>query len=107
MNEPQEQANTAGVASDSTVMLEGKKLAILEIAPNLLCDLFQLPPGAEIVDLRVPIDRRGVLELKIDGAGWLTYEGSMIMRTTGTITREFDGNGKETSRRIDWGFPQS
>lgn len=107
MSEPKDQNEAACGGSALTAELEGKKQAILEIAPELLRELFCLPPGAEIVDLRVDINRRGVLELKIDGAGWLTDEGAMLMRTTGVITREFDVDGKETRRSIEWGFPSN
>ncbi len=101
------QSRAAEGGANLTAVLEGKKQAILEIAPELLREIFCLPPGAEIVDLRVDINRRGVLELKIHGAGWLTDEGAMLMRTTGTVTREIDDEGKETRRSIDWGFPSN
>lgn len=107
MSETLNQTEAADGQPYLTGVLEGKKLAILEIAPPLLRELFCLPPGAEVVDLRVDFSRRGILEVKIEGAGWLTDEGAMTMRTTGTVTREFDAEGKETSRRIEWGFPSN
>lgn len=79
-----------------------KRMAILEIHPKIFRDLLQLPDGAEISDLRVNIDRRGVLEVKIDGAGWEVREGECLMRTTGTVTTD------ELGRRvIDWGMPSN
>ena len=107
MNDQQNQNEAACGGSALTAELEGKKQAILEIAPHLLRELFCLPPGAEIIDLRVAIDRRGMLEVKIDGAGWLTPEGAMIKRTTGMVTRAFDEEGKVTRRSIEWGFPSN
>ena len=79
-----------------------KRMAILEIHPQAFRDLLQLPEGAEISDLRLNIDRRGVLEVKIDGAGWEVREGECLMRTTGTVTT--DENGR---RCIDWGMPSN
>lgn len=95
--------------SDLTDGLEGnaRKLAILQISPELLRELFQLPDGAEVLDLRVPIDYRGLLEVKIAGAGWPTLEGQAIMRTVGTVTREFDAGGAEVRRSIDWRLPSN
>ena len=68
-----------------------KRMAILEIHPQAFRDLLQLPEGAEISDLRLNIDRRGVLEVKIDGAGWEVREGECLMRTTGTVTTDENG----------------
>lgn len=79
-----------------------KRMAILEIHPQAFRDLLQLPEGAEISDLRLNIDRRGVLEVKIDGAGWEVREGECLMRTTGTVTTEENGR-----RCIDWGMPSN
>lgn len=81
-----------------------QKLAILSLSPDLLRELLQLPRGAEILDLRVPLYYRGVLEVKIVGAGWPTMEGQAITSTIGTVTRTRDENGVER-RSIDWGFP--
>ena len=85
----------------SNRLLEGgcPRMAILQIAPELLREIFCLPEGAEIVDLRVPVERMGVLEVKISGAGWPTPEGNVIMRTTGTMTK--------SDRCIDLGLPSN
>ena len=84
-----------------------KKMAILVVHADVLRELFQLPKGAEVVDLRVPVDRRGVIEIKIEGAGWLTGEGVMIQRTAAEVTRNFDAAGVETNRTIDWKLPSN
>jgi hypothetical protein len=81
------------------------RMAILEISPEILREVFQLPEGAEILDLRVPIDYRGMLEVKIIGAGWEIPRGAAIVRTRGTIIQEFDATGAETRKVIDWGMP--
>lgn len=77
-----------------------KQMAILLVDPECLRELLQLPEGTEILDVRTAIDRRGVLEVKIEGAGWNTQEGASIRRTPGKITR-----GLADSRTIDWGMP--
>jgi len=81
---------------------EMRRMAILEINPQAFRDLLQLPKGAEISDLRLDIERRGVLEVKIDGAGWEVCEGECLMRTTGTVTTDEKGR-----RVIDWGLPSN
>lgn len=106
---PQTPATPDGAASVLTAGLEGnaRQLAILQISPELLRELFQLPDGAEVLDLRVPIDYRGLLDVKIAGAGWPTLEGQAIRRTTGTVTREFSAEGVEVRRSINWGLPSN
>lgn len=79
-----------------------KRMAILEIHPQIFRDLLQLPDGAEIIDLRVNIERHGVLEVKIDGAGWEVREGEFLMRATGIVKTDEQG-----SKRIDWGMPSN
>jgi len=79
-----------------------KRMAILEIHPQAFRDLLQLPAGAEISDLRLDIERRGVLEVKIDGAGWVVREGECLTRTTGIVTTDEKGR-----RVINWGLPFS
>jgi hypothetical protein len=83
------------------------KLAILQVSPDMLRELFQLPEGAEILDLRIPLDYRGLLEVKICGAGWETLEGQPIQRVVGTVTRHFDDYGNEVQKSIDWGLPKN
>lgn len=75
------------------------RLAILNITPEALTGLLQLPEGAEVVDVVADGARRGVLQVKIQGAGWETELGSQIQHTTGTVTRD----GERIT--IDWGFP--
>lgn len=82
-----------------------KKMAILIIDPVVLCELFQLPAGAEVINIYAETNRRGILELKIEGAGWAVNEGDFIQKTTGLILKKFDGEGKEISRIVDWGLP--
>ena len=78
------------------------KMAVLEIHPRMFREILQLPEGAEVVDMRIAIDRRGILELKIVGAGFDTKEGEVIRRVTGTVTKNAGG-----WPFIDWGLPSN
>ncbi|MFA6204401.1 MAG: hypothetical protein WC710_14580 [Gallionella sp.] len=80
-------------------------MVILQITPEILRELFQLPEGAEILDLHIPMSYRGLLEVRVMGAGWPTMEGYSIMRTGGTVQKEYDADGKVVSRIVDWGLP--
>lgn len=74
-----------------------KKMAILTASPEVIRHLLQLPEGCTLVDINVPFESPGVLELKIEGAGWLSPEGSMLVKApVGEIV-----NGK-----VDWKLPQ-
>lgn len=73
-----------------------KKMAILVASPEVIRHLLQLPESTTLIGLNVPFDNPGVLELKIEGAGWNTPEGAMIVKAPiGEIV-----NGK-----IDWKLP--
>jgi len=76
-----------------------QKMAILRISPQLLQDVLCLPADVELIDIQAPLSDRGVLEIKIVGAGWETPAGCEVLRTTGVITKK--------DRSIDWGFPSS
>ena len=82
------------------------RAAVLEIAPEVLGELLQLPKGAEVVYVHCPFDLRGVMSVKIYGAGWPVKEGEMLQTTTGTITRKFAADGSEVGYSVDWGFPE-
>lgn len=38
-----------------------KKMAILQLTPSMLREILQLPEEAQIIDVRVPMDRNGFL----------------------------------------------
>lgn len=80
-----------------------KKMAVLTVVPEVLRELLCLPPGTTLVDMQVPFERPGVLELKIEGSGWDTPEGSVIMRAPAAEII------KEGSSRIavDWKLPSN
>lgn len=79
-----------------------KKMAILEATPELLRELLHLPPGATLVSLCVPFDQPGVLQLKIEGAGWDTPEGSRIQQAPPGEAVRLD-NGQ---LQVDWKLPK-
>lgn len=78
------------------------RTAILWIAPEVLCELLQLPPGAYIESVNVPHNQPGRFELKIRGAGWRTPLGCVIPYTTGIIRMQ---TTEKPVPVIDWGLP--
>lgn len=74
-----------------------KKMAILIASPGVVRHLLQLPEDVTLIDLKVPFENPGILELKIEGAGWDTPEGSMIVKAP---------IGKVVDGIIDWNIPQ-
>lgn len=81
--------------------MDPKLMAILVIDPFVLRKLLHLPDGVEIIDFCVPFNRRGVLEMKVEGVGWPISEGMEIARTfVGSITDLENGKFK-----IDWDLP--
>lgn len=81
-----------------------KKMAILQVTPEALRELLHLPDAAIVVEVRTNWDSRGVLEVKIEGAGWLTSEGSAVQKaemvTIDTVT--FYGG----SIPVNWNLPE-
>lgn len=75
------------------------KVAILRVSPEALRELLHLPSSAEVVDVRSDVAVRGVLEVKVYGAGWEVPMGAAIPRTEGTVSKD----GERVV--IDWGFP--
>ena len=59
--------------------------AVLRIDNQMLARLLQLPPEAEITAAACPHDSRGVIELRIEGAGYPTREGERIRAATGIV----------------------
>jgi hypothetical protein len=80
-----------------------QRAAILELSLGILRDLLHLPDGAEIISVYAPIDQRGTIEVRIEGAGWPTDWGAVIQRTKGIVHQRPDGDGIAT---IDWQMPE-
>lgn len=81
-----------------------RRMAILEVSPEMFRELFQLPPGCEVVGVSVPFDRPGLIEISIRGAGWPTPPGAVLQHTTGALYRGKTMDG-ERMYVIDWKMP--
>lgn len=78
--------------------------AILQVTPEAMSLLLNLPEGAYIDGSYAPLDTPGVMEFRIFGAGWPTSIGGTIRRTGGSIIHELHDDGSET-RKVSWDFP--
>jgi hypothetical protein len=81
-----------------------KKMAILRVTAEAVRDLLQLPAGVEVLRVEVAPGVRGCLNVVIEGAGWDTPEGGLIVPTYGTVHTKCDEVGY-VSHKIDWRFP--
>lgn len=78
-------------------------MALVKMSPQFLAQLLQLPAGAEIDAVDVDLHRRGVLVLRIRGAGWPTMPGDVICEAKPVVyTRAV-----EAGHVIDWRFPEA
>jgi len=73
------------------------KMAILQVTPDFVRRLLQLPDGTIITGVRESFLRPGVLEVKIEGAGWEVSEGDIITIAPPGV---FNSDGL-----IDWHLP--
>jgi len=79
-----------------------KKMAILALTPEAVRQIMGLPDGVTLIELKVPFYQPGVVELKIEGAGWDTNEGAAIVQApAATVMKTDDG------LIIDWGLPDT
>ena len=84
-----------------------KKMALLRVTPEALRDLLQLPLEVEVIRVEMAPGYRGLLHVVIEGAGWDTPEGGVIMPApVGIATQNSDAAGNITNRVIDWGLPK-
>jgi len=78
-----------------------KKMAIITLTPEALRELLQLPDGLTFIEARIPFYTPGVMEVKVEGAGFDTPEGGAIYKSEPAIvTRKEDG-----TLDIDWRLP--
>ena len=70
--------------------------AILHLNAAYLKQLLQIPEEAEIDGITLDFYQTDLVQIRINGAGWITRPGYQIMNTTG-IVRE---------GAIDWQLPQ-
>lgn len=83
---------------------EPTRSAILEVSPQIVAHLLQLPSGCHIDACWVPWDRPGVLCLRVLGAGWIRVDGERIPTAIGQATRTA-GTPEDDVVTIDWGLP--
>ena len=81
------------------------KAAILEIAPEIFRQMFQIPKEARLVDVGSDLYRDGVLLIKVVGVGPEIPEGACIQRFPGTIYQARSADGDLLEPVIDWGLP--
>jgi hypothetical protein len=74
------------------------RLAILTLTPEAFQALMRLPPDVELIDVQIDLTHRGILKLKIQGAGWETPMGGEI-REAAPATVSKSENGRLS---IDW-----
>jgi hypothetical protein len=80
-------------------------MAILEFDAGALREFLQLPETAEIVDARMEFDRRGRIQIKIEGAGYPTKEGQVVIPTTCIIgARRGEDGDIEVNPTLNWSF---
>lgn len=82
------------------------RAALLVLAPEVLADLLQLPPGCHIDGAVAPHDQPGVLHLRVRGAGWPTKAGWLLPQVRGTVTKYHAEDGSVLRHVIDWGLPK-
>lgn len=86
-------------------MPRSKKMAVLQVSPEVFRQFLQLPPEAEVLRVEAVPGHRGGLHVVIEGAGWSTAEGGPIPPAYGVVTTERSADGQPPRHCIDWGFP--
>lgn len=82
--------------------------AILEFDTGMLREFLQLPETAEIVDARMEFDRRGRIQFKIEGAGYPTKEGQVVIPATCIVESQRDEDGSiPLNPTLNWPFDSS
>jgi hypothetical protein len=74
--------------------------AIVEFSPWALAKLLQLPEGVIIDRVEQPCDERGILRIRIIGAGWPVAPGCVIPTSVATATTLDCGH-----HRMTWPWP--
>ena len=80
-----------------------KRMAILRLTPEAIRDLLHLPDKATLIEMRIPFDAPGTMEVKVEGVGWEAPEGSVIAFAEAAIVTR-DENGVID---IDWRLPKN
>lgn len=80
------------------------QVAIFEIQPDMLRAMLGLPEGTVISGVREPIDKLGVLQLRVEGMGWSHREGTMIPMTCPVVTMR-PATPDDLVPQVDWRCP--
>lgn len=78
------------------------RAAIVELTPEFLAQILQLPPGAYIDVLRMKDDQMGVLVMRLRGSGWPVVPGCLIPHAAPTLTAE---GPQPWHYKVDWHLP--
>lgn len=85
-------------------MSEPKLMALLQLSPKAFRELFQLPPGTEVVRIETRPGYRGRVDVIIEGAGWLTDEWAPLRSATAIVTHTFLEDRRELAPVIKWSW---
>ena len=75
---------------------------VIEVSPEILADLLQLPAGVFVDAVWQPLDRPGPISLRVTGMGDLTAQGDTLRHVFGVVTRRFNSDGAELKHSINW-----
>ena len=78
--------------------------AIVELMPEVLAQLLQLPPGAYIDAVDAPIEREGLVRMRIRGAGWRVRDGERIPMASCTVTTALHADTQTRSHAMHWSW---
>lgn len=78
------------------------RMAILEIAPEVMRQLLDLPEGVWVDGVEVDFLRRGVVCVRVQGMGWPVREGEMLRRSRATVWERRNEAGEVFERRVTW-----
>ena len=78
-----------------------KRMAVLTLTSEALREILQLPDNTIMVEARIPFLTPGVMEIKVEGAGWLTPECAAIMVAEPAIVTRLENGALD----IDWRIP--
>ena len=79
-------------------------IGFVEVAPELLGKLLQLPEGTFIEGIALP-DRLGTIRLRIRGAGWPVQLGGLIPMAEPAIVKTREARPEDMIHAIDWRLP--
>lgn len=85
-------------------MQDKRQVALFEIQPEALRAMLGLPDGVIITGVREPIDKLGVLQVRVEGMGWWHREGNLLPATWPIVKMRPAGQGEQVPE-VDWRCP--